>query len=363
MSSDHRRPNVFCYATKELSLDAMVCWLLAWAERKQEAMDTALHACGLRMVKALLGKHHVKLDGDVVAVELEQQNHGIDVLVRVNHKHVLLIEDKTKTRDHSNQLQRYYKYVRNGQTRFGNVSVDCIYPFYIKTGNYQRAERVHIEKMLLGSTSRRYKFFDRRDILDVLDEYTGSNAILVDYRDYFQKLENDTKGHASWRRGDEASWSWASWEGLYRCLEEKLITDYEDNMNDVWAHVPKGQFLGFWWNWLPLNSTDGVQTFLQLEVHSGAEKMNLCFRIEAKGKNNETKRQLRLECNQRLRKVDDSHVCSPKKMGMGETITVALWKGEWLAFDVNGKFDFNMTVANLRVAEDIQRKAFKNWTP
>ena len=106
MSSVHRRPNLFCYATKELSLDAMVCWLLAWARRKQETMDKALHACGLQMVKALLGKHRVKLD-DVTAVELSKQDHGIDVLARVNHRHVLLIEDKTKTRHHSNQLQRY----------------------------------------------------------------------------------------------------------------------------------------------------------------------------------------------------------------------------------------------------------------
>ena len=358
MSSVHRRPNLFCYATKELSLDAMVCWLLAWARRKQETMDKALHACGLQMVKALLGKHRVKLD-DVTAVELSKQDHGIDVLARVNHRHVLLIEDKTKTRHHSNQLQRYPKYVRDGQTRFRDVSADCIYPIYLKTGNYQRGERVYVEKTPLESISRPYKFFDRRDILAVLDDYAGSNAILVDYRDYLRKLENDTESYASCRSGGKANWSWASWEGIYRRLEEKLIQD-RGNM-DVWGYVPKGNFLGFWWNYLLVNGYKDVQAFLQLEVQPDEEKMNLCFRIKVNGKDGVTKRQLREECSKRLLNVGGSLVRRPKHMGTGDTMTVALWAGEWLAFDGNGKFDFNKTAKNLQATECVLRKAFKNW--
>lgn len=357
MSSVHRRPNLFCYATKELSLDAMVCWLLAWARRQQETTDKALHACGLQMVKALLGKHRVKLD-DVTAVELSKQDHGIDVLARINHRHVLLIENKTETKVHSNQLQRYYKYVRDGRTKFKHVSADCIYPIYIKTGNYQRAERVHVEKTPLESTSRRWKFFDRRDILAVLDDYAGSNAILVDYRNYLRKLENDTEGYASWRSGGKANWSWASWGGLYRRLEEKLIQD-RDNM-DVWGYVPKGDFLGFWWNYLPVNGDKDVWAFLQLEVQPHKEKMNLCFRIKVNGKDKVTKRQLREKCSKRLLNVGGSLVRRPKQMGTGKTMTVGLWAGEWLAFDGNSKFDFNKTVENLQAAKRVLRKAFQN---
>ena len=54
-------PNIFKYATKELSQDALICWLVACAK---EETDGRLRECGRKFVRALMqsgdepGHHH-----------------------------------------------------------------------------------------------------------------------------------------------------------------------------------------------------------------------------------------------------------------------------------------------------------------
>lgn len=196
-----KRPNLFCYARKELSQDAMVCWLLSWADRKYKAVDPALHACADRFVEALLGKHGKAAIG-VDTVEVRQQDCKIDVLARLNGQHVLLIEDKTVSSDGDakDKLRRGYDCVCDGKTGFGQVARNDIYPIYVKTGNYPRTERQKVEKAV-DPSPRGYKLFDRRDFLDALKGYRGANAILVDYRDHLQCWENDTESYRNWHGG------------------------------------------------------------------------------------------------------------------------------------------------------------------
>lgn len=46
------KPNLFHFATSELSQDAFICWLLSWADPKCEANDASLH----RLAVVFLGK-------------------------------------------------------------------------------------------------------------------------------------------------------------------------------------------------------------------------------------------------------------------------------------------------------------------
>ena len=48
-------PNIFDYATKELSQDAVICWLIAWAgaDSNGSPEKEELRQCGLAFVKAL----------------------------------------------------------------------------------------------------------------------------------------------------------------------------------------------------------------------------------------------------------------------------------------------------------------------
>lgn len=43
-------PNIFSYATSELSQDAMIAWLAAWADPGFAKIDYALHSCGINLL-------------------------------------------------------------------------------------------------------------------------------------------------------------------------------------------------------------------------------------------------------------------------------------------------------------------------
>ncbi len=276
------------------------------------------------------------------------------MLARINGRHVLLIEDKTVTSDGDakDKLRRYYDCVCDGKTGFGQVARDDIYPIYVKTGNYPRAERQKVEKAV-DPRPRGYKVFDRRDFLGVLKDYRGMNVILVDYRGYLQCWEDDTESYRNWQAGGSEQWSWGSWEGFYGCLEDALGGDGE------WGYVPPpGGFLGFWWGGsskLP----GGAEAYLQLEVVPGG-KRNLCFKIRVeKGK------KVPGDSTQGLREailaVGGGRVKKPPKLkGGGRTMTVAVWANEWISFGRNGKIDPKRTVENLREAEGVLAKAVRN---
>ena len=168
-SGDMKRTNLFHYAQKELSQDAVICWLIDWARKKKsdDPEKEELRRCGRKFVQTLL-KHGrekpVELREGIETIEIHPQEKHIDVLARINGKHVLLIEDKTNSRDHSGQLKRYYDLVEGGHTRLGKIAAEDIYPIYFKTGNQslwddQRIEnKIEIEgpQQLSGVPSQRF---------------------------------------------------------------------------------------------------------------------------------------------------------------------------------------------------------------
>ena len=339
-----KQPNLFCFATKELSQDAMVCWLLSWANPEHKAEDPDLHACAVRFVNALRRKHGKPAIG-VKAVEMRQQDCRIDVLIRVNGEHVVLIEDKISAGDNEAKLKRYYDCVSGGKTSFGPVARNEIYPTYLKTGNYQLAERQMVEKA-------GYKFFDRRDFLGVLKGYRGVNAILVDYRDHFQCWEDDTESYRNWQAGGSEQWSWRSWEGFYGCLEATLGGDAK------WGYVPNplGGFLSFLRGGSKLPG--GAEAYLQLEVVPGG-KRDLCFKIGIEA--GKVQPDLARKLQKAIFDVGGDRVRKPKKLHLGGTMTVAVWSNEWISFGRNGKIDLKRTVENLREAEGVLQGAVRNF--
>ena len=48
------KPNLFEFATKELSQDAFICWLLTWAHPRHRTDDEVLHRTGRALLEGLL---------------------------------------------------------------------------------------------------------------------------------------------------------------------------------------------------------------------------------------------------------------------------------------------------------------------
>ena len=51
------KPNLFSFATTELSQDAFIAWLLAWADTQYASADPQLHACARELITAFFTKH------------------------------------------------------------------------------------------------------------------------------------------------------------------------------------------------------------------------------------------------------------------------------------------------------------------
>ena len=334
--------NLFRYATKELSQDAMICWLIAWAGQNKGAgpEEEELRRCGRELVHALLKhkreKEPVELPEEITT-EILQQEKSIDVLARINGKQVLLIEDKTGTGDHSGQLKRYYDHVAGGHSKLGETAAEDIYPIYCKTGNQPRWDDRRIERFIEGANG--YRVFHREDFLRVLNGYKGKNPILVDFRRYLQDWEDETNGYKDWSKDSPKSWK--AWQGFFLCLECEL----EDAQ---WEYVPNqsGGFQGLWWD--PAD----FDIYLQIE-----NEEKLCFKVNAEGE--EEKTRFREDWYDRIMQAGNPHkeqVVRPKKMGYGNTMTVGIWREDWMAFK-NGKLDIPGTIENLKQAESVLRAA------
>ena len=279
-----RTPNLFDYATKELSQDAVICWLIAWAQSEPEnECEQGLREVGGEFIKALLAKFDVGLAGRIQcpeSPEIHRQALGIDVLARINDEsaaHVLLIEDKTDTHDHSGQLDRYYREVtsRPNPKMLGEVTPSEMRPIYLKTGNQSRAQHRAIEN------NTQFRVFTRREFLHVLNIYRGTHPVMTDFREHLQRREDEFNSFKQWKQdADRTGWSRGAWEGFYRHLEIAMELEAEE---PPWGFVPNrsGGFLGFWWHWKSVATAED-SLYLQLEVMPGnPDKQKLCFKVEA----------------------------------------------------------------------------------
>ena len=335
-------PNLFKWATKELSQDALICWLIEWAGHDT---DGEMHALGRSFVEALISHRRDTGPVDVPAgatIEICRQDHGIDVLARINKRHVLLIEDKTDSHPHGDQLARYAKHVLSGASRLGDVRVSDLYAIYFKTGNQSLAAERRIE------AESGYRVFNRLDFLAVLERYPGSNSIVLDYRAHLRDLEKRTQAFREWT-DDGSDGDWAAWEGLFRELEERLFRASSPTTLE-WGYVPNpsGGFLGF--SWRPEGVDPDGPAYLQLEWG------HLCFKVRVASASADEQNALKWEWHEKITS-QDKRIVKPSRMRRGRTMTVAVHEDGALCYADDGRLDLDRTVERLRECEEILRRA------
>ena len=102
--------NLFDFATSELSQDAFICWLLNFAHEKHLNEDIVLTECA----KEILSKILPDEPNLVITADIERQYKNIDILIEVNKKHNVIIEDKTFSNVHDDQINEYEKTLAEG---------------------------------------------------------------------------------------------------------------------------------------------------------------------------------------------------------------------------------------------------------
>jgi hypothetical protein len=323
-------PNLFRYATKELSQDAFVCWLLAWADEGNAQANETLHHAGEAFLNALL-RLHDKTPGGKVRVAVRQQVRGADIVVEVGNRIVLLIEDKVDAGTHGDQLGRYRHAV--GQ-KYPDREV---LPIFLKTGDQSDYRRVE---------AAGYRPFLRRELLALLRPWRErtNNAILADFTEHLERRDAEIEAYAA-----EPVPAWTKrrdpWIGLYQRLRRE-IPDFD------WGYVsnPRGGFVGAWWHgkrWIDPQTGRAHDVYLQIEQGP------LCFRI---GFDNGEGDRARVSERYGSRLIAAGRemalaVARPVRMSLGDTMAVArVEQSVWLAEGPNELLDLEATLTVLRAA-------------
>jgi hypothetical protein len=325
------KPNLFDYATSELSQDAFLCWLLAWAHPDNQSVNNLLHRTGTAFLKALYLKAERQAPEVIKSIEITKQDGSIDVLCIVNAETAIIIEDKTGTSQHTGQLERYKNHILSK-----GYSADKIIPIYMKTGDQSDFSEV---------IKSGYFIFKRNDLLQVLEPVLAepnNNAgdIFADYTAYLRRIEDAVQSYATTKPAD---WTWYAWQGFFNKTQEHL--------NDGnWDYVPNlsGGFLGYWWCFL---GDSNCEQYLQLEQEE------LCFKIFVSDQTRRT--ELRdFWHNKIMQRATGSSLSlkRPNRLGLGAYMTVAVLDNDCRITDDQGLLDFPKTISVIRSAEAVLRK-------
>ena len=106
--------NIFSFATGELSQDAFICWCLNWINEPDSLTTHRYRQLGLDLLSKLIenpSNNDVLSRIDIKSIDkviLVQQVLNIDVLAIIpQYKLAIIIEDKTSTSEHDNQISFY----------------------------------------------------------------------------------------------------------------------------------------------------------------------------------------------------------------------------------------------------------------
>ncbi len=242
-----KKPNLFDWATSELSQDAFICWLLSWANYPE---DEALYKTAKHFINMMTGGKIQSFD----KVTVIKQTNNIDVLCLVDDKAAIIIEDKIDTVEHSNQLARYKEKIASE-----NNDLELFLVFY-KTG----------DQGCYGEVEKQgYMKFLRKQILEMLYFGVEQGVEHPIFADYFDSLLRTEKRYQSYLTSKPENWSWDAVKGFFGHLQK--------NFGGDWGYVPQmnGGFMGYWWHWKRMFTPSGTEFDIYLQI----EHKKFCFKV------------------------------------------------------------------------------------
>lgn len=322
------RPNLFDYATSELSQDAFLCWLCKWADNEYSSIDKELNTCAKDFIKNILCKDNndnLIIQEEIETIDIWRQWNKIDVAVLVNKKYFIIIEDKTNTSHHSNQLTRY----KEAAEKYLNKSIyEKIICVYLKTG-YQS------EASLKSVVDKDYKPVMRKELVEFFQKYSSIQDNI--FTDFTSILYEKDKRYTSFETTEVGTWGYNNWVGFYEELETKFS-------GCAWAEefVPNGSKpLVFWWNFIKINNIDA---YIYLKINQ--EK--LAIKLSVANERENIREQVKNVINKKSQeyKYKDLHLSQHNIRMVKNDLTVGYSKNsDWLGI---GKLDMDKVVTTLK---------------
>lgn len=176
-------PNIFRYATKELSQDAFLCWLFGHASMEEDRAPKRIARKLLDvMIDSYNGLHRepfIAEQWDHYNVSIQQQVQQIDILLTFTSKvsgrqFQVMIEDKTRSGEHGDkQPERYELKLREQNPEM------AVLPVFFKTGYMTPAKLEELRE-------RRIVTITYEQIHDAFEpDIDPDNVVLQSWWDYF----------------------------------------------------------------------------------------------------------------------------------------------------------------------------------
>lgn len=255
------QPNIFDYATSELSQDAFICYLLTWGKEKYKKAFPREYDLAHKFLKKC------GIDEKEEIITVRRQVEHVDVLIGTT-KHILIIEDKTYTNEHDDQIVRYVKNMRSHDERF--TSDKKIKVCYLKTGDYVRSYKSSNENVLPQNDCCSLR---RKDMLELLEPNRDCNLI---FENFYRRLDN-----IEWRikNCDEAeirTWCKEKWFDYL----SSALSGHDFNIG--WVNNARGGFYACYFDWVNCgNGEDYKQIEISFDVTS---EVKLCFKFASDSK-------------------------------------------------------------------------------
>ncbi|MGP5216481.1 PD-(D/E)XK nuclease family protein [Psychrobacter sp. Rd 27.2] len=297
-------PNLFKFATSELSQDAFICWLLSWADQDYQTgsdKHKALNKVATSILALFFDKANKSLPSHIDEIVVKRQVNNIDVLCIINDTYCVLIEDKVGSIQHSNQLVRYKQFMLNGHAQ--TFTEDKIIPIYLQT---------HDQSNYKAVLKDGFYPVTRRDLLDLFN--SEQNATLQEsdiYSDYYNYLQSIEEAVQSFKSKPVNKWKKRAWIGFFQHLQSYLGEGH-------WKYVANksGGFMGFW---------AFKQVVGDIAVYLLLEQDKVCFKVSVPSSKEYSK--IRNELY-KLFKTEaskfDLKVIKPKRFGSGKDMTFAV---------------------------------------
>lgn len=168
-------PNIFEFATSELSQDAFLCYLMSFGKSKYKDTNTEEYKLARSFLKELSVEEDIK--------KIKRQESHIDVLI-LTESYAVILEDKTFSKEHNEQLKRY---VERCKKDYPNKNVKLL---YFKTGYTSIQEKDELKKYE-ADIGIKIDIFDVKRIVYVSEKYAGNNVIIKMWLKKIMEKYND----------------------------------------------------------------------------------------------------------------------------------------------------------------------------
>lgn len=306
---------------------------------KEANDEPALRSCAIDFLKQFVPELEDEV-GIWLSCEPERQYKAtdenrkkkvIDILLTVNDKYKIIIEDKVYTKEHDDQLKKYREIVESSFNGYQTKGV------YFKTGF--QSDKTPIEKA-------NYTYFDLKKILNIIKKYVDETKNDI-FRNYYFYLQQRHESIEKYKYLPVCEWREPQINGFYDFIKQEF-RDVEINYGYV-----ANRSGGFYALWIKNHKNqkyhmyENVEYALYLQCEfADDDKKKICYKAMCQSDNKiKQKERDYFTCHDLIERYGFS---IPTNKRSGKSVTLAIYKVD----------SFNISYIEMK---DILRKAIDDF--